>query len=96
MKQNVNPVVAAIVIALAVCVAGFALWYGNRERPRPEHVGLPPHLQQMENARAGSFKVMPQHGKPIVKPPPRTEKEKRAAEMNANYGKENSPAAAGQ
>lgn len=55
MKQNVSPRVAFSVILSVLGIAGFLLWYSNRERPRPDHYGLPPGLQQMEDARASSF-----------------------------------------
>lgn len=55
MKQNVNPGVAIGLIIAAIGVAAFLLWFGNREKPRPEHFGLPPMLQQMEDKRSAGF-----------------------------------------
>jgi hypothetical protein len=56
MKQNVSPGVAIGVILVVFGIAGFLLWNTFKERPRPENVGLPGFMQDMENKRAGSFK----------------------------------------
>jgi hypothetical protein len=47
MKQQVNPVVAAVVIIAAICAAGFVLWYGNRDKPIPDKF-VPPSQRQAE------------------------------------------------
>ena len=70
MKKNVSPVTALIAILITVSCVGYALWYfGLRERPRPEHIGLPPFLQKMEDARSADFKkkLAEQEAKKAVK-----------------------------